>query len=36
MDEEDELERLYSNWLSGNPPALDEVMLAIGKFLEAA
>lgn len=36
MDEEDELERLYSNWLAGYPPSLDEVMAAIGKYLEAA
>lgn len=29
-----ELERLYSNWLAGYPPPLDEVMAAIGEYLE--
>lgn len=33
---DDELERLYSAWLAGNPPALDEVMRAICEFLEAS
>jgi hypothetical protein len=36
MDPEDELERLYSVWMAGYPPALDEVMSAIGEFLEAS
>jgi hypothetical protein len=31
---EDKLERLYSNWLSGYPPDLGDVMETIGKFLE--
>lgn len=31
---DDELELLYSAWQAGNPPTLDEVMLAIGRFLE--
>lgn len=33
---DDELERLYSAWLAGDPPALDDVMTAIGHYLESA
>jgi hypothetical protein len=35
-DAEDELEYMYSNWLAGLPPTLDEVMGAIGRYLESA
>ena len=36
MDEDDELDRLYSAWLAGYPPPLDDVMMAIGRYLEVS